>query len=154
MHFPVSLLIVSPTAMGLMSGGQSSLFLFKAIKQPPAKNLDTDVGTFPAGRILTNCLREEQMDVGSGTLATSSRCWTRRPEGPAAVSLGKDHKLKSGSRVRGAEWDAGATGVGQLGCLDFNRYHVVSLFGAYRWTEGLCKLFQTYQICLMTQLGQ
>ena len=74
------------------------------------------------------------MDVGSGTLATSSRCWTRRPEGPAAVSLGKERRteriLKSGSRVRGAEWDDGATGVGQLGCLDFNRCHVVSLFGA------------------------
>ena len=43
------------------------------------------------------------MDVGSGTLATSSRCWTRRPEGPAGVSLGKERRaeriLKSGSRV-------------------------------------------------------
>ena len=120
--------------MGLMSGGQPSLILIKAFKQPPAKNLDTDVGTFPAARILTSCLREEKMDVGSGTLATSSRCWTQRPEGPAAVSLGKERRteriLKSGSRVREAEWDAGATGVGQLGCLDFNRCHVILLFGA------------------------
>ena len=69
------------------------------------------------------------MGVGSGMLATSNRCCTRRPEGPAAVSLGKDRKteriLKTGSRVRGAEWVAGAT-VGQLGYLDCNRCHVPS----------------------------
>ena len=64
------------------------------------------------------------MDVGSGTLATSSRCWTRRPEGPAAVSLGKERRteriLKSGSRVRGAESDAGATG-GTAGMFGFQQ---------------------------------
>ena len=95
---------------------------------------------------------------GSGTLATSSRCWTRLPEGPAAVPLGKERRteiiLKSGSRVRGAEWDAGATGVGQLGVWISTDATLSHYLGQYRWTEGLCKFFQTYQICLMTQLGQ
>ena len=104
---------------------------FQSNQKPPAKNFDTDVGTFPAARVLITCLREEQIGVGSGMLATSSRCCTRRP---AAVSLGNAHRteriLKSGSRVRGAEWVNGATGMGQLGCLDCNNCHVVSLFGA------------------------
>ena len=64
------------------------------------------------------------MGVGSGMLATSSRCCTRRPKGPAAVSLGNDGRteriLMSGSRVRGAVWATGATGVGPLGCLACN----------------------------------
>ena len=69
-------------------------------------------------------------------LITSRRCCTRRPEGPAAVSLGKDHKitimLKSGSNETGVVWTTGGTctGVGQLGCLNFNSCHVVSLLGA------------------------
>ena len=57
-----------------------------------------------------------------------------RPEGPAAVSLENDRRteriLKSGSRVRGAVWANGATGVGPLGCLACNSCHVISLFGA------------------------
>ena len=56
------------------------------------------------------------------------------PEGPAAVSLGKDRKiaimLKSGSNETGVVWTTGGTGVGQLGCLDFNSCRVVSLLGA------------------------
>ena len=100
MHFPASRLIVSLTTMGLMSGGQLSLFVFRAIEQPSAKNLDTEVGPFPAAKVLTTCLRKEPMDVGSGMLATSSRCCTQRPEEPAAVSLGNDRRteriLKSG----------------------------------------------------------
>ena len=78
---------------------------------------------------------------------------------PAAVSLGNDHRteriLKSGSRVRGAEWVNGATGTGQLGCLDCNSRHVVSYYlGQYHWTEGLYMLFPSCQTCPMTQLGQ
>ena len=52
MHFPASLLIVSD----LMSGGQPSLVLFRAIKQPLAKNLDTDVGSIPVARVDVNHL--------------------------------------------------------------------------------------------------
>ena len=67
-------------------------------------------------------------------LITSRRCCTRRPEGPAAVSLGKDRKidimLKSGSNETGVVWTTGSTGMGQLGCLDFKHCHVVSLLGA------------------------
>ena len=97
MHFPASLLIVSLTTMGLMSGGQPSLFVFRAIEQPSAKNFDTEVGTFPAAKVLTTCLRKEPMGVGSGIMATSS---IQRPEGAATVSLGNDRRteriLKSG----------------------------------------------------------
>ena len=45
------------------------------------------------------------------------------------MSLGKDRKiaimLKSGSNETGVVWTTGGTGVGQLGCLDFNSCHVV-----------------------------
>ena len=55
-------------------------------------------------------------------LATLSRCCTRRPEGPAALSFGKACRtarmLKSGSRVRGVvgSWNywGGTAGLQQL----------------------------------------
>ena len=54
-------------------------------------------------------------------LTTLSKCCTLRL---AAVPLGKECKtermLKSGSSETGAEWTAGVTGVGQLGCLCFS----------------------------------
>ena len=77
---------VSPTAIGLMSGAQPSLFLFRAIRLLPAKNRDTGLGAFPAASILMTDLRDEHMGVGRGMLATSSRYWTCKPDGPAAVS--------------------------------------------------------------------
>ena len=67
-HFPVNLLNASPTAMGLMSGGQPGLYLFKAVRQPPARNVETEVGTLPEERML---LREKHMEVGNGMLAAS-----------------------------------------------------------------------------------
>ena len=83
-----------------MSGVHLSLFLFRAIRLLPAKNRDTELGAFPAASILMTDLRDEHMGVGRGMLATSSRCWTRKPEGPAAVLLGNDCRtermLKSG----------------------------------------------------------
>ena len=67
---------------------------------------------------MTN-LREEHMGVGRGMLATSSRCWTRKPEGPAAVSLGNDCRTerisKSGcSAIDSTFGTTGTTGAGQL----------------------------------------
>ena len=66
--------------------------------------------------------------MGRGVLTTSRRCCTLSPEGPAAVSLGKERKvdmmLKSGSKETGAVWATGVTGVGQLGCLSFNSCYV------------------------------
>ena len=62
------------------------------------------------------------MDVGKGIVAASSRCWILKPEGPAAVSLGKEckmaKKLKSGPIVAGEggingellEWATGVFG--------------------------------------------
>ena len=67
-----------------MSGGHPCLNL-SAIEFAPAINLDTEVRALPAARMFTIFLREEQMEVGREILATSSRCSTRRPEGPAAV---------------------------------------------------------------------
>ena len=63
MHFPASLHSVSPTAMGLISGGDPSLFLFKAISLPPARNADTEEGAFP---IFTTALSEVLIDVCCG----------------------------------------------------------------------------------------
>ena len=74
------------------------------------------------------------MDVGKRIVAASSRCWILKPEGPAAVSLGKECKmasiLKSGPIVAEVDGINGATGGGQLGCLDNNNCHVVSVLGA------------------------
>ena len=72
-----SLLKVSPTAIGLMSGANPSSFLFSAIRLPPAKDRDTEVGALPAARVLMTNLREVHMGVGRGMLATSSRCSLR-----------------------------------------------------------------------------
>ena len=124
----VSSMFVSPTAISLILGGQPSLILLRGIRLAPAKKHDTEVGVFPAKRMLITCLREEEMGVGRGVLTASRRWCTLSPEGPAAVSLGKEPKvdmmLKSGSKETGAVWATGVTGVGQLGCLAFNSCHV------------------------------
>ena len=64
MHFPVSLLKDSPTAMGLISGGLPSFSLFIALNIPPAKNLDTNRGPLPEARRFTISLRVAQIVVG------------------------------------------------------------------------------------------
>ena len=83
---------------------------------------------------LTTSRSALQMDVGKGIVAASSRCWILKPEGPAAVSLGKECRmaniLKSGPIVAGVDGINGATGGGQLGCLDNNNRHVISVLGA------------------------
>ena len=57
---PVSLLIVSPTAMGLMSGGQLGFTLFNAVIFAPPKNWATFNRNFPEGKRLIMLLREAQ----------------------------------------------------------------------------------------------
>ena len=71
MHFPANLLRDSPTTIGLISGGEPSLFLFRAISLPPAMNLDTARGAFPDTKRFTTSLREEVIGVWSGTDITS-----------------------------------------------------------------------------------
>ena len=73
------------------------------------------------------------MGVRRAMLATSSRCWTRKPEGSAAVSLGHDRRteriLKSVcSAIDSTFGTTRATDAGQLGCFAFRSYHVFSLF--------------------------
>ena len=73
-HFPVSLRNVSPTAMGLTSGGLPSLLLSSAISLLPAKYADTRTGTFPEARRFTIPLREVHIGVRRGTDMVSKRC--------------------------------------------------------------------------------
>ena len=117
-----------------MIGRQPSLILFNAISLAPAINLDTEAGALPATRMFTTCRSREQIVVGRGILATSIKCYTRKPEGLAAVPLGKDSRtewmLKSGSSVTGAQSTACTKRAGPLGCFAFSSYQVVSLFGA------------------------
>ena len=107
LHFPVSLLRTSPTAMGLISWALPSFSLFKAVRLPPARYLETRGGALPDARRVTMSLRKEHMEVGRGMFAASRRCWTRRPEGPAAVPLGNERRapkmLKSGSMDMGID---------------------------------------------------
>ena len=107
LHFPVSLLRTSPTAMGLISWALPSFSLFKAVRLPPARYLETRGGAYPDARRVTMSLRKEHMEVGRGMFATSRRCWTRRPEGPAAVPLGNERRApkmsKSGSMDMGID---------------------------------------------------
>ena len=56
-HLPVSRCKVSPTAIGWISGGRPSFCLLKAVRLPPAKNLDTDEGG-DAKRLTISLLEE------------------------------------------------------------------------------------------------
>ena len=62
-HFAVSLLGVSPTAIGFMSDLDASVVLFKATRFPPAKNLDMEGGALPPASKLTKHLKEVQIGV-------------------------------------------------------------------------------------------
>eukprot|EP00731_Ephydatia_muelleri_P036887 Em0346g3a len=62
-HFPVSLLRVSPTAIGLMAGGEPCLNLIEAVRLPLARNQATDIGALPAARRLTMSLSDEPMGI-------------------------------------------------------------------------------------------
>ena len=112
-HFLVTLLRVSPTAIGR---GEPSLNLFKAVRLPPTRNLATDNGALPAARRLTISLRDEPMEIGRGICAASIRCSTLRPEGPAAVPFGKKKRmgrmLKLGPKESGVHGTSGGVGRG------------------------------------------
>ena len=49
----------------------------------------------PDARRVTMSLRDEHMEVGRRMLAASRKCWTRRPEGPAAVPFGNERMQSS-----------------------------------------------------------
>ena len=85
--------------MGLMS----CVPFLKATRLPPAMYCEIAAGACPEARRLITPRSREQMEVGTGTSATSRRCWMRRPVGPAAEALGKDRRidstLKSGGKI-------------------------------------------------------
>ena len=85
--------------MGLMS----CVPFLKATRLPPAMYCEIAAGACPEARRLITPRSREQMEVGTGTSATSRRCWMRRPVGPAAEALGKDQRidstLKSGGKI-------------------------------------------------------
>ena len=60
--------------MGLTSGAQSGLILFRAVGAPPARNLAMTLGALPEARRLTMLFREEQMEVVRRMEAASRRC--------------------------------------------------------------------------------
>lgn len=78
-----------PACVVFTSGGDPSLFLFRAISLPPAKKDDTDIGAFPETLMFTAPLREAQIH------ADVAKCWAEIPEGPAVVDvpLRKDHRI-------------------------------------------------------------
>ena len=61
--------------------------LFRAVKLPPARKVETEVGALPDDRRLTKSLREEHMEVGKGMLAASRRGCILRPDGPELTTL-------------------------------------------------------------------
>ena len=101
--------------------------LFKAIRFPPAKYLETVGGGFPEASKLITSLREAQIGVGRAVDDTSNRCWTRRPEGPAPVSFGKDLRtermLKLEPSDTGSWVISGIEESSEAGCLDSNKFH-------------------------------
>ena len=104
-HLPTKRLNVSPTVIGQISGGEPGLSFERAMRLPPARNLETTKGTFPDARRFTIYLREEYIVFCNVTSAVFSRCWIRNPDGPHVVAFGKDLKmdkvLKSGGRIGG-----------------------------------------------------
>ena len=105
--------------------------MFRAVKQPPARNLETEEGALPDDRRLTKSLSEEHMEVGKGMPAASRRCWILRPD---ADPLGSDCRtprmMKSGPIDIGAVGTWGTCGGGQLGHLESKSFHVLLSFGA------------------------
>ena len=82
---------------------------------------------------LTTAQSLEEWSLCKGTSAASIRCCIRRPEGPAAVNLGKDLRmairLTSGGNVLHVH-GRGMAGQALLGCLLMSNFQVSSLLGA------------------------
>ena len=68
------------------------------------------------------------MGVASGMRAASSKCCMRNPEGPATVPFGNERRVDKMSKPSpteiGLAFTLGATGEGQLGCLDCSNCQV------------------------------
>ena len=94
------------------------------------------IGAQPEISRLTTARRVWRSGVCKGTSAASIRCCIRRPDGPAAVSLGKDLRmsirLTSGGNVKSVLHVDGRGMAGQalLGCLLMSSFQVSSLLGA------------------------
>ena len=79
----------------------------------------------------------------------------RRPEGPAAVSLGKDRNIamifiSAGIKMGVSTLDrVGAIGQSLSGCLDWSSLHVSSVCGA---TPGEVKTWQALLLLLLLLL--
>ena len=92
--------------------------------------------------------------VWSGTDITSKRCWIRRPDGPAAVSLGKDLKTapmsKFGSSEKEPARTLGMMGISDAGFLAFNNCQVASLLGAMPLDSRVRQAFIIIIIIIIT----
>ena len=77
---------VTSTAIGWMSPGVGT---FRAVRLPPARKMAMFSGALPEiSRLMTSWRLWRR-----GTSATSIRYCIGRPEGPAAVNLGKDLRM-------------------------------------------------------------
>ena len=130
-HLPTKRLNVSPTAIERISGGEPGLSFERAIRLPPARNLETTKGTFPDARRFTISLSEEQIVFCN---AVFSRCWICNLDGPHAVAFGKDLKTDNWWKDRGGCQMSHCEGLQEaaFGCFVFNNCNcqVVSLLGA------------------------
>ena len=92
------------------------------------------VGTFRAVRLTPARKMAMSSGVCRGTSATSIRCCIGRPEGPAAVNLGKDLRmsirLTSGGDLKSVLDGRAMAGQALLGCLLMSSFQVSSLLGA------------------------
>ena len=57
-HFPVRRRKASPTAIGSMSKGLPDFYLLRAVRFPPARNVDNTTGALPEASMLMTALRE------------------------------------------------------------------------------------------------
>ena len=117
---------VTTTAIGRMSPGVGTI---RAVRLPPARKMAM------SSRLMTSWrARVWRSGVCRGTSAASIRCCIGRPEGPAAVNLGKDLrmsiKLTSGGDLKSVLDGRAMAGQALLGCLLMSSFQVSSLLGA------------------------
>ena len=133
--------------MGRIFGGEPGSSLVKAVRFPPARNLEMMLLALSVVKWFTTLLRDEQMDDCMGTSAASSKCCTRNPKGPKAVDLVKDLRTDRMSKLLGRIEEklnmsfSGHTGCRPLGCFACNSCQVLSLLGA---TTDEDKIWQAF----------
>ena len=116
--------------MGRMSPGVG---LLRAVRLPPTRKVATSIGAQSEVSRWTTARRVCRSGVCKGPSAASIRCYIQKPEGPAAVSLGKDLRmsirLTSGGNVKFVLHIDGRGMAGQalLGCLLMSSFQVSSL---------------------------